>query len=146
MKMDWLANGIDYGVIGLLIILSIWVVAIGIERMLFFRQITLKEVSSAKQLELLLTKRLSTVASIATNAPYLGLLGTVFGIMLTFYKIGQEGTMNTEQIMTGLSLALKATAIGLIVALIAVAIYNALQQKANRLILEWEVAHERQTN
>lgn len=146
MKLDWIADVVDYGVIGLLALLSIWVVAVGIERMIFFRRVSLQDITSAKRLELLLTKRLSTVASIATNAPYLGLLGTVFGIMLTFYRMGQEGAVNTEQIMIGLALALKATAAGLVVALVAVAIYNALQQKARSLILEWEIANERQAD
>lgn len=84
------------------------------------------------------------IASIASNAPYLGLLGTVLGIMLTFYQIGLDaGAMDTGKIMTGLALALKATAVGLVVALVAVALYNALLRKAKVLSLRWEIANGR---
>ncbi len=80
-----------------------------------------------------------------SNAPYLGLLGTVLGIMLTFYNMGQDAAMDTGRIMTGLALALKATAVGLVVALIAVVVYNALLRKVRVLMLQWKVANERKT-
>ncbi|MDD2583282.1 MAG: MotA/TolQ/ExbB proton channel family protein, partial [Desulfuromonadaceae bacterium] len=72
-----------------------------------------------------------------------GLLGTVLGIMLTFYNIGQDAAMDTGKIMTGLALALKATAVGLVVALIAVVLYNALLRKVKVLMLQWEIANGR---
>jgi biopolymer transport protein ExbB len=76
------------------------------------------------------------------SARYVGLLGTVLGIMLTFYNLGLDTSIDTGKIMIGLALALKATAAGLIVALISVVLYNALLRKAKVLILEWEIAHE----
>jgi biopolymer transport protein ExbB len=83
------------------------------------------------------------VASVATNAPYIGLLGTVFGIMLTFYNLGLDAaSADVGKIMIGLALALKATAMGLVVALVSVAMYNALQRKTRVLLLQWEIAHE----
>ena len=77
----------------------------------------------------------------ASNAPYIGLLGTVLGIMLTFYTLGVDATADTGKIMVGLALALRATAVGLVVALVAVVSYNALLRRAKVMMLEWEIAH-----
>jgi biopolymer transport protein ExbB len=140
--MEWLSIAIDWGVLGLLVLLSIVVVAIGLERFFFYRSITPKSFTSVKALELALTTRLTTVASIAANAPYIGLLGTVLGIMLTFYNLGLDASADVGKIMIGLALALKATAMGLVVALVSVAVYNSLQRKARVLLLQWEIAHE----
>jgi len=143
MEMDWLSAAIDYGIIGLLLLLSVIVVAIAFERVFFYRSVDTAKFTSIKALELQLTRRLFVVASVASNAPYIGLLGTVLGIMLTFYNLGLDTSIDTGKIMIGLALALKATAAGLIVALVSVVIYNALLRKARVLMLEWEIAHER---
>ncbi|HEY0233701.1 MAG TPA: TonB-system energizer ExbB [Afipia sp.] len=142
MEMGWLSGAIDFGVIGLLIALSVIVVAIGFERFFFYRAIDLKSFTNVKALELELTRRLVVVASVASNAPYIGLLGTVLGIMLTFYNMGLDASADTGKIMVGLALALKATAVGLVVALVAVATYNALLRKAKVLMLQWQIAQE----
>ncbi len=71
-------------------------------------------------------------------------LGTVLGIMLTFYTMGTNGFMDTGQIMIGLALALKVTAVGLMVAIPAVTIYNLLLRKAKVMIMEWEVLDGRE--
>ena len=141
MNMENLNWIIDYGVIGLLAALSVMVVAISLERAQLYRKVDLRRVGDIKSLELLLTERLFMIASVASNAPYLGLLGTVFGIMLTFYKMGQHAAIDTTQIMVGLALALKATAAGLMVALVAVVVYNTLQRRVKVLMLRWEIAH-----
>ncbi|NMG65127.1 TonB-system energizer ExbB [Azoarcus indigens] len=143
MNMEWLSGAIDYGVIGLLAVLSVVIVAIGMERYAFYRRLDVKAVGDIKSLELMLSRKLFVIASVASNAPYLGLLGTVFGIMLTFYKMGQDAGIDTAQIMVGLALALKATAVGLGVALVAVVLYNTLLRKAKVMMLEWEIANGR---
>ncbi|HEY0218467.1 MAG TPA: TonB-system energizer ExbB [Afipia sp.] len=142
MEMGWLSGTIDFGVIGFLIALSVIVVAIGLERFFFYRAIDLRSFTNVKALELELTRRLVVVASVASNAPYIGLLGTVLGIMLTFYNMGLDASADTGKIMVGLALALKATAVGLVVALVAVATYNTLLRKAKVLMLQWEIAKE----
>ena len=146
MNMNWLVGAIDYGVIGLLVVLSVIVVAIGIERAWLYSRIDTHAIRDIKSLELTLTRKLFVVASVASNAPYLGLLGTVFGIMLTFYNMGQDASIDTGKIMVGLALALKATAVGLAVALVSVVLYNTLLRKAQVLILEWEIAHDRKAD
>lgn len=143
MNTEWLTAAIDYGVIGLLTLLSVIVVAISIERALFYRRLNVEGVDDIKSLELILTERLFVIGSVASNAPYLGLLGTVFGIMLTFYKMGQNAAIDATQIMVGLALALKATAVGLLVALVAVVVYNILQRRVKVLMLTWEIADAR---
>ncbi len=137
--MEWLKFIIDYGIIGLLIFMSFAAVAIGIERYLLFKKLRIEDYQDRKSLELELTKKLHLIASIGSNAPYIGLLGTVLGIMLTFYTMGTNGFMDTGQIMIGLALALKVTAVGLMVAIPAVTIYNLLLRKAKVMIMEWEV-------
>lgn len=146
MNMNWLAGAIDYGVIGLLVVLSVFVVAIGIERAWLYGRIDTHAIRDIKSLELVLTRKLFVIASVASNAPYLGLLGTVFGIMLTFYNMGQDASIDTGKIMVGLALALKATAVGLGVALVSVVLYNTLLRKVQVLILEWEIARDRKAD
>ncbi len=136
--MEWLKAVVDYGIIGLLGIMSVIAVSIGVERLLVYRNIRLSEFDDGKSLEIELTKKLHVIATVGSNAPYIGLLGTVLGIMLTFYTIGQEGLIDTGKIMTGLALALKATAIGLLVAIPSITFYNFLLRRVKVLLAEWE--------
>ena len=141
--MEYLGAIIDYGVIGLLIVMSIVAVSIAVERHLTYRRIKIEQFRDRKELELQLTKKLHIIATIGSNAPYVGLLGTVLGIMLTFYKIGQEGFLDTGKIMIGLALALKATAVGLIVAIPSVVFYNLLLRKVKVIMMRWEITNGR---
>jgi len=141
--MDWLQETIDYGVIGLLVFMSFVAVAIAIERTLFYRSFVPAEDAVREEIEIALTRRLHLIATIGSNAPYIGLLGTVLGIMLTFYRMGETGIVDTHSIMTGLALALKATAAGLVVAIPAVTIYNLLLRLAKERLLRWEGRHGR---
>jgi biopolymer transport protein ExbB len=141
--MEWLRAAIDYGIIGLLIFLSMIAVGIAIERFFYFRHLNIESFQDYKSLELALTRKIHLIATIGSNAPYIGLLGTVLGIMLTFYMIGQEGFMDTGKIMVGLALALKATAIGLLVAIPSVSLYNLLLRRVKVLLITWEIEHGR---
>ncbi|MDH5739148.1 MAG: TonB-system energizer ExbB [Nitrospira sp.] len=139
--MDALKHAIDYGVIGLLLALSLWSVAIAVERWLFYRRINLSQFTNAQLLEITLTKRLVIIGTVAANAPYIGLLGTVLGIMLTFHTMGTSGTMAVNTIMIGLSLALKATAVGLLVAIPCVVMNNVLRRRVTELLTEYKAQH-----
>ena len=139
--MDWMSAAVDYGVIGLLVAMSILPVAIAVERYLAYRHIRLTDFSDRRALEIHLTDRLHLIATVGSNAPYIGLLGTVLGIIFTFQKMGSNGFMDTCSIMTGLALALKATAVGLIVAIPSVALYNLLLRRVKVLLMQWEIAH-----
>ena len=111
--MEWLHYAVDYGITGLLVVMSIIAFSIGIERYLVFKKVRIEDYEDKKSLELYLTQKLHIVAIVGSNAPYIGLLGTVFGIMLTFYTMGKSGFMDTGKIMISLALALKVTAVGL---------------------------------
>lgn len=137
--MEWIKGTIEWGIIGLLIFLSIIAVSIAIERYLVYRKIDIDSFPNKGEFEIFLTKKLHFIATIGANAPYIGLLGTVLGIMFTFYSLGREGFMDTQKIMVGLALALKATAIGLLVAIPSVVLYNLLLRKVEVLILMWEI-------
>jgi biopolymer transport protein ExbB len=137
--MAWLAHLVDYGIIALLAALSVLVVAIALERWSYYRHFDPTRHTDEGAVELALSRHLAWIASVASNAPYLGLLGTVLGIMLAFYEMGQSAAIDTGEIMTGLALALKATAVGIAVALVSVALYNALLRRAKVLTIEWEM-------
>ena len=140
--MDGIKLTIEYGVLGLLILMSIVAISIAIERFLTYRKLRLSDFKDRKSLELKLTSKLHIIATVGVNAPYIGLLGTVLGIMLTFYSIGDEGFMDTDKIMIGLALALKATAVGLLVAIPSVSLYNFLLRKTKVLLLTWDIENE----
>ena len=144
--MEWLKALVDYGILWLLLGLSVIAVACAIERYLVFRSIRLADYPDKKSLELELSKKLHIIATIGSNSPYLGLLGTVMGIMLTFYAMGREGFMDTGRIMVGLALALKATAAGLVVAIPSVVLYNLLLRRAKVLVFRWEIMNGRKGN
>jgi biopolymer transport protein ExbB len=131
---------VEWGVIGLLLGMSVWVVAIGLERWRFYRHVAIANYSSRVRLERDLTARLGTIGTIAANAPYVGLLGTVLGIMVTFESLGATGAMDVRTIMVGLALALKATAVGIGVAIPCVAINNALRRKVRERLSEYDEA------
>src|SRR4030042_5660420 len=135
--MDWLQGIVDYGIIGLLVLMSVISMGIAIERFLVYRRVKVKDFSDPKSLELKLTAKLHIIATVGSNAPYMGLLGTVLGIMVTFYTMGKEGFMDSGQIMIGLALALKATAVGLLVAIPSVVLYNVLLRRVKVIMMEW---------
>lgn len=139
--MDVLKDVIDYGVIGLLLVLSVWSVAVAIERWLFYKRVNFSQFSNAQLLEITLTQRLVIIGTVAANAPYIGLLGTVLGIMLTFHTMGTSGTMAVNTIMIGLSLALKATAVGLLVAIPCVVMNNLLRRRVTELLTDYKARH-----
>lgn len=132
--LDALKEIVDYGVIGLLLILSVWAVAVAVERWQFYRRIDPSHYPNQQLFEIALTKRLVIIGTVAANAPYIGLLGTVLGIMLTFHTMGTSKTIAVSSVMVGLSLALKATAVGLLVAIPCVVMNNALRRRVAELI------------
>jgi len=125
MDIELLKNLVDYGVIVLLVLMSFISVWFFIERLFFYKGMEVKSYKSKKLLEIALTKHLSIIGTIASNAPYIGLLGTVLAIMLTFMTMS-SGDIEATKIMSSLALALKATAVGLVVAIISQIFYNIL--------------------
>ncbi len=76
-----------------------------------------------------LERSLNFLATVGSNAPFIGLLGTVLGIMKAFKDLAANASSGNEAVMTGIAEALVATAIGLLVAIPAVIAYNAFQKQ-----------------
>lgn len=142
--LNWAHNFVDYGIIGILVLMSVVSLWMFIERLMFIGAVRIDDYETKEELELDLGNNVSTIATIGSNAPYVGLLGTVLGIMITFYSLGDVGAVDPKKIMTGLALALKATAMGLIVAIPAIVFYNILLRKMERVLTLWEIdAHKK---
>ncbi|HEU5058865.1 MAG TPA: MotA/TolQ/ExbB proton channel family protein [Kofleriaceae bacterium] len=77
---------------------------------------------------LALERRLSFLATLGNNAPFIGLLGTVLGIMHAFANLSMAGGQVSAEVMSGISEALVATGVGLMVALPAVIAFNWFQR------------------
>lgn len=132
-SMGMLKDYVDvfvFAVLGVASFLAVWFV---IERVIFYSKVNLKAYDDIDALNLDLTKNLTILYVIYSNAPYVGLLGTVLGIMVIFYDMGMSGGMDAKTIMVGLSLALKATALGLAVAIPTLIAYNSLLRKSDVL-------------
>jgi biopolymer transport protein TolQ len=85
-----------------------------------------------------LEKFLPFLATTGSAAPFIGLFGTVWGIMDAFHEIGQSGSASLAVVAPGISEALIATAIGLVAAIPAVIAYNHFVNKVNILIGEMD--------
>jgi biopolymer transport protein TolQ len=85
-----------------------------------------------------LEKFLTFLATTGSTAPFIGLFGTVWGIMDSFRSIGQTGSASLAVVAPGISEALVATAIGLVAAIPAVVAYNHFVNKVNNLTGEMD--------
>jgi len=141
--MGYAEEALDYGVMGVLILMSIVTLWLFIERMMFYKSVRIEDYEHRDELELDLTDNVSIISAIGTNAPYVGLLGTVVGIMITFYTLGDVGAVDAKKIMMGLALALKATAMGLVVAMPAIVAYTIALRKIERVLTKYDIAQEK---
>ena len=74
------------------------------------------------------------LGTIASNAPYIGLLGTVMGIMKAFNDLGVNPGQGNEVVMTGIGHALVSTAVGLALAIPAVVAFNFFSKKVSLIL------------
>ncbi len=130
---------VDICVITVLGIMSVVALTIIIERYFYIKKIDVREFSSLDELEGSLTDYMNLLASIGSNAPYVGMLGTVLGIMSTFHEMGLNSSANAKGVMEALSQALFATALGLVVAIPTIFIYNLLLRKVKKKVIAWKV-------
>jgi len=102
-----------------------------------------KMASAAKVSKLTMEKNLSALATIGANAPFVGLLGTVIGIVGAFRELEAAQGKVTAHLMSEIGEALVATAVGLLVALPAVAFYNGFRRAVSaRLSRADALGHE----
>jgi biopolymer transport protein TolQ len=86
----------------------------------------------------LLNRRMTFLASTGSVAPFLGLFGTVWGIMNTFTAIGATADTSLATVAPGIAEALFATALGLVAAIPAVVAYNKISSDLNRYAIRLE--------
>lgn len=142
--MEFLKHYLDHMVLGTLGIMSIFVLAFAIERYIYLARVKLARFDHIELLKVALTRNLTAISSIGANAPYVGLLGTVLGILVTFHEMGSSGKIDVNAIMLGLALALKATAAGLVVAIPAILFYNSLMRRVDVLVSKWLALQDQQ--
>jgi biopolymer transport protein ExbB len=135
--MVLLKSYLDAAVFGVLGLMSFLMFAYAVERLIFFLRVDVDEFADPHSLQVALTRHLTAIASIASNAPYIGLLGTVLGILITFHDLSSGAELSASAVMLGLALALKATAAGLLVAIPATLIYNGLVRRVDVLTARW---------
>lgn len=95
------------------------------------------DVAIAKEAEGL-TRGLPVLATVGSTAPFIGLFGTVWGIMNAFVEIAEQGNTNLAVVAPGIAEALLATGLGLLAAIPAVIFYNKLSADANRIVGGYE--------
>ena len=137
--MQSLGPLVEYAVFGVLIALSIIAVAITLERLRFYRSMQATRYTSRARLESDLTRRLNIIGTIGANAPYIGLLGTVLGMIDIFSAfMGSQMTANAAVLAGGISKALITTAAGLMVGIPSVFFHRFLQRRIDELVVGME--------
>ena len=130
-----LMQGVD-PVLYFLIFMSVISVAIIIERGVAFSGVEQKiDKYGYVEIRLLLEKRLGILATFGNNAPFIGLFGTILGVMNAFATLGDANAISTKLVMVGISEALVATAMGLFVAIPSVAAYNYFTRRLRKILL-----------
>jgi len=92
----------------------------------------------AQQIEKSLGRGMWVLDTVITAAPLLGLLGTIFGMMQSFKLIGHAGLVNPGGVTAGVAEALIATAVGLLIALVALFGFNYLSRLQAQTLDEME--------
>ncbi|MFT6024523.1 MAG: biopolymer transport protein TolQ [Ascidiaceihabitans sp.] len=95
------------------------------------------DVAIAKEAEKL-EKGLSVLATVGSTAPFIGLFGTVIGIMNAFIEIAEQQNTNLAVVAPGIAEALLATGLGLLAAIPAVVFYNKLNADSDRILGGYE--------
>jgi biopolymer transport protein ExbB len=99
--------------------------------------------SKLKEERLKLERYLAILGTLGTISPFIGLFGTVVGIIKAFRDLAASGTGGPSVVAQGIAEALVATAAGLIVAIPAAILYNYFMGRLKRLTVEMEVASAR---
>jgi len=93
-----------------------------------------------------LEKHLNFLATVGSTSPYVGLLGTVWGIMSSFRALGSVQQASIAMVAPGIAEALIATAVGLFAAIPAVIAYNRFSHRLNQLESEYDAFQEEMLN
>lgn len=102
-------------------------------------------IASAKEIEKL-ERHLPFLASVGSTTPYIGLFGTVWGIMTSFHALSNVQQASIAMVAPGISEALVATAMGLFAAIPAVLAYNRYANQVEKLISQYEIFQDEFTS
>jgi biopolymer transport protein ExbB len=106
---------------------------VGLSEIARGREAAAEAMASAKSRErLAMERRLGILGTLGNNAPFIGLFGTVLGIIKAFADLARNAGGGANVVMSGISEALVATAVGLMVAIPAVIAFNVLQGRVRR--------------
>lgn len=132
-------------VLYILVLMSIITVAVIVERFISYKDIEkhLSEYKDEISLRLDLEKRLGILATFGNNAPFIGLFGTVLGIIKAFHDLGHSSEFGVRVVMAGISEALVATAMGLFVAIPSVIAYNYFVRKSRKILMIYSAMKEK---
>lgn len=131
---------IEHGVMLILLSSLVTIIYLSIDRFSNFKFVAgqLEKFVNKTELEIELNKKMTMIYSISSNAVYIGLLGTVLGVMIT---LSQIGVANQSGLIAALSLPLMSTAASLVVAIIGTFFFNALQNEIEVVCMKWDIAH-----
>lgn len=130
--------GVD-PVLWILIAMSVISFGVIVERLLVFLSIKSQiKTHTPIQIRITLEKRLGILATFGNNAPFIGLFGTVLGVINAFHALSNGNDFKVNAVMGGISEALVATATGLFVAIPCVIAYNYFVRKIKMTLLEME--------
>jgi biopolymer transport protein ExbB len=129
-------------VLYLLVLMSLVSVGLIIERLGYYRRAfrdtaalrALRAKEGEAGLRVTLESNLTFLASVGSNAPFIGLFGTVLGIIRAFHDLVGNASGGADVVMAGISEALVATAVGIFVAIPALAAYNGFLRKVDQLV------------
>jgi biopolymer transport protein ExbB len=111
------------------------VALIGLAELSRGRNAAAEAMASARSRErLTLERNLGVLGTLGNNAPFIGLFGTVLGIIRAFADLAKNQAGGAGPVMTGISEALVATAVGLLVAIPAVIFFNIFQGRVRRMM------------
>jgi biopolymer transport protein ExbB len=111
------------------------VALVGIDELGRGRDAAAEAMAGAKARErLMLERNLGVLGTLGNNSPFIGLFGTVLGIMRAFADLSKNQAGGAGPVMAGISEALVATAVGLLVAIPAVIAYNVFQGRVRRML------------
>ena len=136
MDLEKVKKIVEYGVGGVLIFSLLFLIFAFLSRMIKFRFYSknLNKFDTEEDLVLELQKGLHLVSSITTNSVYIGLFGTVIGILVTLQNINLE----KSKLVSSLAIPLLSTAAAIVVAIVGNFILNYLEEYANRVLILYQ--------
>lgn len=140
MNLETAKFAIESGILAILGLTLLTIIYLSISRNSSINMLVSKigNFKNRTELEIELNKQMTLLYSIVSNAVYIGLFGTVLGVMVTLSAIEQ---VNQKALISSLSLPLLSTAVSIVVAIIGTFIYNSVASKIEKSLKLWDIEH-----